>query len=116
VNEADVRRTWLLFQKDVGNRRQASKQSHLALFDMYERYRTLSPQDRCVVNCVLIEQVGSPDENVRFDALAVIEEFSIDAALPALRALADRLEDEPSPGAPYEWAKVNRLIGNLSGH
>jgi hypothetical protein len=36
------------------------------------------------------------------------------AALPALRSLVERLESSGDPGAPYEWVKVNRVIGCLS--
>lgn len=59
------------------------------------------------------EQVLSDEENVRFDALSLIEDFKIRSAVPALRKLADRLEHQDQPGAPYEWAKVKRILGNL---
>jgi hypothetical protein len=41
---------------------------------------------------LLIEQMASEDETVRFDALALVREFRIAAALPALRGLADWLQ------------------------
>jgi hypothetical protein len=108
-----VRRAWLDFCQDAGNRREAAKQSHVALFDMFDRYRALSADERRVVDELLAELAISLDENIRFDALALIGEFRIAAALPALRALAARLEEETFPGAPYEWAKVNRMIGEI---
>ena len=60
-------------------------------------------------------RLASKDETVnRFDTLALVREFRITVALPALRVLAGWLEPQHSPGAPYEWAKVNRLIGVLT--
>lgn len=59
------------------------------------------------------EQLTSANETDRFDTLALIREFRISSTLPQLRALAALLETSEGPGAPYEWAKVNRLIGLL---
>jgi hypothetical protein len=50
-------------------------------------------------------------ESARFLPLFLIREFGIVSALPALRVLADWLETQDTPGAPYEWAKVNRVLG-----
>jgi hypothetical protein len=99
---------------EVSERAVANKQSQEAVLVMIERYRLLSKEERAVVDQLLCDQLASEDETVRFDAVALIREFSITVALPDLRALADRLEAQHSPGAPYEWAKVNRLIGRLT--
>jgi hypothetical protein len=77
-------------------------------------YRSLTAVDRHEVDQLLAEQLSSQDETERFDAIALIGEFTITTALPALRRLADRLETETWPGAPYEWAKVNRLVGKMA--
>jgi hypothetical protein len=92
----------------------AAKQSQAALVALFDHYRGLSADDRVIVDRLLAEQVASDDATDRFDALAVIGEFRVTSALPALRALADRLAVAPGPSAPYEWAKVNRLIGLLT--
>jgi hypothetical protein len=65
----------------------------------------------------LAEWVASDDEALRYDALFVIDEHAIRELVPALRALQERLERDPlpGPGEPYEWAKVNRLLGKLVG-
>jgi hypothetical protein len=99
---------------EVSARAVARKQSHEAVLVLIERYRVLSEEERVVVDQLLCDQLASEDETVRFDAVALIHEFRITAALPALRSLADWLEAQHSPGAPYEWAKVNRLIGLLA--
>lgn len=63
---------------------------------------------------VLIEWALSDDESLRFDALYVIEEHSIARAVPALLSLHSRLEDESKrPGAPFEAAKVARILERL---
>jgi hypothetical protein len=104
---------WLQMREEVSVRAIMNKQSQEAVLAMADSYRSLSPDDRLIIDELLIEQLASEDETVRFDALALIREFRILAALPALRALADRLETQHEPGAPYEWAKVSRIIGVL---
>lgn len=68
-----------------------------------------------MANEVLIGWTQSDDAKRRFDALTLIDEFSIVAALPALRELAQEFEDSTETAAPYDWAKVNRIIGRLTG-
>jgi len=63
---------------------------------------------------VLAEWVLAEDEKVRFDALALIADFKIGSAVPALRTLARRLAWSPAPGAPYELKKVDRILGVLA--
>ena len=105
---------WVRFRNEATAQADAEKQSQGALFALFECYRLLSPSDRDLIDVHLAQDLASGDELVRFDALAVIREFRIGGALPQLRALADRLEADDSPSAPYEWAKVNRLVGLLS--
>lgn len=49
----------------------------------------------------------------RFTALAVIDRLSLRSAIPTLRHLANRFESAEGPSAPYDWAKVNRILGRL---
>lgn len=116
MSEVDVRRDWLRACEAFSARAEANRQPNDALFAIAARYRRLSDENRTVVDQLLIEQLAAPDENVRFDALWLIDEFRIRSAVPALRRLADWLETQEDPGAPYEWAKVNRLIGVLVEH
>ena len=67
-----------------------------------------------MANRVLAEWALSDDENVRFDALALIDDFKIASAAPALQELARRLASDGTPGAPYELKKVRRIISNLA--
>jgi len=114
VSTAEFRDSWLQRQEEDIARAQAAKQSQDALTSIAARYRCLSPEERRVVDDVLVEQLGSDNEIVRFVALALIEDFRITSALPSLRRLAESLETQHRPGAPYEWAKVNRIIGKLT--
>lgn len=109
----EVRDLWLKRQREDLLLAHQAKQPNEALANIASRYRRLSSEDLDVVNGLLAEEVVSDNETSRFVALALIREFKISSALPALRQLADRLETQASPGAPYEWAKVNRLIATL---
>jgi hypothetical protein len=74
---------------------------------------SLSEQERAVIDHLLAEQLASDDGSIRFDALALIDEFRITSALPALRQLAMRLETERDWQAPFERKKVIRIIDQL---
>lgn len=114
MSERNVRDAWLRMCDEESARAATSKQSQEALIAMSARYRALTLDERLVVDRLLAEQLSSDDENVRFDALALISEFSVVSAVPALRQLASWLESQRWPGAPYEWAKVDRIIGRLA--
>lgn len=113
MNRDEVRSAWVKDHEQASSRALTNKRTEDVFLALFARYRGLSDPDREVVDDLLVEEAGSSDENVRCDALAVIREFRIDSALQALRILADRLETMDTPGAPYEWAEVNQLIGLL---
>lgn len=114
MNRDEVRLEWVQFRNETNHRARAVKQSQQAIYDLMSHYRSLSEAEKREVDALLIEDLDSTEENTQFDALALIREFKVKSALPALRALADRLEAEQSPSAPYDWAKVNRLIASLT--
>jgi hypothetical protein len=111
--EADVRDAWLKMWSDADRKLTAAKDSPGVLSVLSDAYAGLPPSDRPVVDAVLVDAVLVEDETRRFDALALIGEFRIRAALPNLQILSRRLRDEVSPGAPYELAKVVRIIDRL---
>jgi hypothetical protein len=46
--------------------------------------------------------------------LAVVNEFHIAAAVPALKQLMERLAKHPGPSLEsFEWKKVNRILRDL---
>lgn len=113
TSREQVRSDWVEAAGAASSRAVASKQSPAALLDLFALYGSLSSADQALVDELLAEQALDEDETVRFDALAIIREFEVVSTLPALRDLAARLERSEAPGAPYQWAKVNRLIGIL---
>lgn len=76
-------------------------------------YASLGGDDRLVINAVLADSLASPDETLRYDALALIDEFKIREAVPRLHELNSRLSVDGSPGAPFEAAKVQRILDRM---
>jgi hypothetical protein len=93
----------------------AQKDSYLALERLSGLYRKFEAEERDMADRVLIEWAASEDENKRFDALALIDEFRIVAATPTLLELSTRLATSNVASAPYELAKVRRILKALSG-
>ena len=71
--------------------------------------------DRAEVERVLCKWAERGDNLRQFTALAVIDRLRVTSAVPTLRRLATRFEEAPVPSAPYDWAKVNRILGHLQG-
>lgn len=62
---------------------------------------------------ICVPASARPRPSTRWDALTLVRAYKISATLPALRQLEAQLERSDDPGAPYEAAKVNRVIGFL---
>lgn len=92
---------------------QAAKFSHEAVLRLADYYRHLDDDDRRVVNETLASWVLEGDERRRFDALALIDEFRIRSALPALEADLARLTGAVGPSVPTDRAKLERIIADL---
>jgi hypothetical protein len=93
---------------------EAAKFSHEALLRLTDFYRRLDDKDdRRVIDETLASWVLEGDERHRFDALAVIHEFHVRSALPALEAELARLDDAVGPSAPTDRAKLERIIADL---
>jgi hypothetical protein len=112
---ADRFRDWLNERRgDISARALAAKDPQSAIGVLEHLYDSLTEQERQLADPVIICWATSDDPILRFDGLALIARFEISSALPALRRLADCLENAPGPSAPYDWAKVNRIIGRLT--
>jgi hypothetical protein len=103
------------FRKTADIEAAAQKDSQQALDQLCTLYKKFDVPERAMASRVLAEWSLSSDPGKRFDALAIIKEFRVSDALPALRELAIRLESSAEPGAPYELQKVNRIVGSLDG-
>jgi hypothetical protein len=92
---------------------QAARFSHEALLRLTDFYRRLDEDDRQVVDEALASWVLEGDERRRFDALALIDEFGIRSALPALEEELARLADAVGASVPTDRAKLERIIAGL---
>lgn len=101
------------FREEVNREAMASKSSHDAFVQLSNLYARFDADERGMADRIIADWLASDDDGKRWDAEALIQEHGIESALPQLRALAERLEDETDPSAPYEWAKVNRIVGQL---
>lgn len=77
------------------------------------QYRALSPEERATIDALAIEELRSPEEGVRYDYLALIREFRLVAAVPALEELAARLGRQEGAPAAYERKFVLGIIDQL---
>lgn len=80
---------------------------------MSTTYGRLSPEQRAELQPLLTQWLLSDDHADRFDAIAIIDDNGVTSMIPTLRELQDRLEFATDIGAPYAWAKVNRVLGRL---
>lgn len=106
---SDFMRLW----SEIDSRHVDAKDSQGAVPELFELYKSLDPVERNAANADLFAALRVGTEGQRYDALAIINEFRVRQALDHLRELAVRLQVESSPGAPFELAKVERIIGRL---
>jgi len=88
----------------------ARRNSQLVLIDLRNLYQRFDAAERSLADRVISEWVASDDENLRFDALALVDDFGLTAATEALTTLAVRLRASKLPGAPFELQKVERIL------
>ena|SRR5438876_8352352 len=110
------------FRREMETYRQAVEKEGEALRDAYHSldrlcalYHKFDAKERVMADQVIAEWALSEDENTRFDAQALIDEFKIRSALPALKKLVTRLTASKAVGAANELELVNRLIADLTG-
>jgi hypothetical protein len=91
------------------------KDSNRAVLYFENFFRSIQEADQPEAEEIVAEwALCEEDEARRFVALAVIDDLRIVSALPSLRVLQERFECADGPSAPYDWAKVNRIIGRLA--
>lgn len=111
---ADVRFELEECRRRADQEARALRDPSFTLDRLHSLYRQLDNEQQALADRVLADWVVSDDETVRFDGLALVEDFSVVLALPALRALASRLGTSTAVSAPYELIKVNRVIDSLT--
>jgi cysteinyl-tRNA synthetase len=102
------------YRQDANSEAMALKDSYLVLERLHALYEKFDAEEQMLANQVIEEWVLSEEERMRFDALALIDDFKIVSAATALRKLANRLPSSNAPGAPFELRKVNRIIESLA--
>lgn len=110
LERGDVVRLW----EELESKHVPNNLGNLVSVDLGRCYEDLCGSDRAVFESLLIERISSDDPGERFTALAVIDDQQIVGAIPALRMLADQLEYAAGPSAPYDLAKVNRILARLT--
>ena len=103
------------YRQSVHDEASSQKSPYIALERLRTLYGKFDANERGMADQVLSEWVLSEDEGVRFDALALIYDLKIDAAVSALHALETRLALSAAPSAPYELKKVRRVFAQLAG-
>jgi hypothetical protein len=103
------------FRQEVDEEGAKRKDSYFALEKLFLFYENLQNAEKPMAAEVISEWLLSVDENIRFDALAIVNEFRVLETIPALQVLARRLCDPHEPGSPYELRKVQRALRNLGG-
>lgn len=76
-------------------------------------YRRLDSVDHDYANRVFDEWLLSHDEAKRYVSVALIREFGIETARPALQELINMLRASDDPGAPFEREKVEGVLTKL---
>lgn len=114
MNFEDFRSHMASYRRSVDEEARSLKDSNLALERISSLYRSFDANERAMANRVLAEWVLSADEALRFDALAIIDDFKISMAADALKRLARRLTSSAEPSAPYELQKVERILNEMA--
>jgi hypothetical protein len=110
---AEFRKEMEAYRRFVDEEARLFKDSYLALDRLHAMYQKFDSAERTMAHEVIAEWALSDDEALRFDALALIDDFKIANEIPVLQKLASRLASSSAPGAPYELKKVNRILKDL---
>lgn len=110
----DFRQEMILYRLDADKEAKSFKDPYITLERLHSLYEKLCDSEKVMANRVFAEWALSESEGIRFDALAMIDDFEISEAMPTLQELTKRLESSTAPSAPYEIKKVHRLIIKLT--
>ncbi len=89
------------------------KDSQVVTEKLRAYYERLSLEQKQLADQILCEWALSQDEKMRFDALALIDEFGVKAAWESLHNIEARLASHREPSVPYELKKIRRIIERL---
>ena len=110
----EFRREMTAYRNSVNDEARSQKEPIFTLERLYALYNKFDQSEREMADVVIADWLSSTDGGFRFDAIAMIREFKIVSAIPALGKLAARLATSLGPSAPYEFVKVSGLIDYLN--
>lgn len=113
MNLDEFRSRMVAYRQSVNEEARSLKDSYFALDRLHDLYGKFDIHEQAMANQILAEWALHEDENVRFDALTLIDDFKIASATPTLQTLMARLASSASPGAPFEMKKVARITEGL---
>jgi cysteinyl-tRNA synthetase len=113
MNLDEFRKEMEEYLRSVDEEARWLKNSQLALERLRQLYQRFDAKERAMANQVLAEWALSDKEAVRYDGLALIDDFKITTAASALRSLADRLSKSCAPGGQDERARIDRVLRKL---
>ena len=113
MNLEDFRYKMESYRRDADVEAKSFKDPWIALDRLRNLYASFDEDELRMADQTIRAWLLSDDENLRFDAIALIRDFNIATALPDLHTLATRLALSTTAGAPSELRKVNRLIEEL---
>lgn len=113
MNINEFREQMFSYRQAAEEEAASMKDPYVALDRLYSLYKKFDAEERTMANQVLAEWTLSDSEKLRFEAMALIDDFHIVSAIPTLRELATRLAATNTPGAPFELQKVERIIQDL---
>lgn len=114
MNNGDMRSELNRLWDEIDQEARWRKDSQSALLALERMYRSLDERERRQADAVIIEWALSEDAKKHFDGLALIDRFCIRAAVSALHELIGRLLNGKEASAPYDLAKVQRILHRIS--
>lgn len=101
------------YRQSAVNDAKLFKNSQIVFEKLRALYGKFDESERLMANDVLTRWALSENEDMRFDALSLIDEFAVRSSIPALNELIVRLANSDLPSAPFELKKVSRIISKL---
>lgn len=92
----------------------SSKQSYVVTDQLDRYFRALDEAGREQIEPLLTEWLLSDDASKRWDALRLVDHFTITAMRPTLLDLHEKLARIPGAGAVFEREGVARTLADLA--
>ena len=85
------------------------------LLQIKRLYESATPEGRVAMRQVIVAWLNSDDSADRYDGLWLTDELKVMAGIPRLRELLVEAEQRTDHEAPYEWSKLNGILGRVLG-